>query len=357
MISRENLQFYVRTAEDCNLNCKHCFTSGNNGDSSLFNPIDTFQFIEKLTKSFSVQNFRVILHGGEPMLAPTEDLSIFIDLLKSIPTLKSIGIQTNLAYDLTPEQLVFFNKYFKSFGIGTSWDADLRFGKVDLENKTTLLERWEKNVNVLIKNGHNLTLSICLSKYLIEKFEPSQLIEYAIELGFQNILFERITEDGNAQKNLTIAPKNESLNLWLNKMLEQTLENQYDQKIYNLFLSELATSFISRTHSANRCRNCELSLITIGANGELSGCPNSAKSTIWGKMNQPLTEVLSSPARLNAICNEKARNSNCNSCEVREICNSDCYKLPWQDNICAAPKLIMQTMKESSTIERYQRLL
>ncbi|WP_127714885.1 4Fe-4S cluster-binding domain-containing protein [Halobacteriovorax sp. HLS] len=357
MITRDNLQFYVRTAENCNLNCKHCFTSGRNGDPSVFNAENTSNYIQKIVKTFNVLNFRVVLHGGEPMLAPISELNCFIDQLQSIPQLNSIGIQTNLAYELSEEKLTFFNNHFKQYGIGTSWDADLRFGLVDFKSKTKVLKLWENNVRTLIENGHNLTLSICLSKYLIDHFEPRQLIEYAIDLGFQNILFERITEDGSAITNNSIRPLNLHLDRWLHKMFIQTLENQYEKRINNLFLGELATSYISKTHTANRCRNCELSLITIGAAGDLSGCPNSAKEVTWGYINEPISTPLSSSNRLNAICKEKIRNPICEQCDIREICNSDCYKLPWQDKICAAPKLIMKEMKRNNNINDYQRLL
>jgi radical SAM protein with 4Fe4S-binding SPASM domain len=357
MISRENLQFYVRTAENCNLNCKHCFTSGMNGDSSIFSSEKTSAYISNLTRTFKVKNFRVILHGGEPLLAPVQELSDFIDLLLEIPSFSSIGIQTNLAYELTNQKLNFFDKYFLEYGIGTSWDADLRFGKIDFKNKNKTLKLWESNVKKLTNRGHNLTLAISISKYLIERFEPKQLIEYAIGLGFNNILFERLTSDGKAQEDNSFFPDNENLDKWLHKMFTQTLENKYEEKINNMFLKELATAYVSRSHVANRCRNCELSLVTIGANGDLSGCPNSAKSTTWGYINEPLSIPLQSKQRTSAICKEKTRNSICNTCEVREICNSDCYKLPWQDKNCAAPKKIMQEMKKENDVNQYQRLL
>lgn len=357
MLVGNNLQIYVKTTETCNLNCDHCFTSGSQGKKIYFNPEQTLSFVRELATLPSTQNLRLVLHGGEPMLAPIEDLQRFIAGSKELEKVTSYGIQTNLVYTLTPERLSFLNETFLEYGIGTSWDADLRFGKLRENTDSSQLKIWEENVKVLVKNGHNLTLMVCLSQYLLENYSPNEIIEYAIDLGFKHILFERITNDGHAKTHSNIFPSNKQLDAWLLNMFEQTLEHQYFEKINNMLLSELAQAFIQRSHTANRCRNCELHLFTINADGNLSGCPNSATSNIFGHISKPLQSLLTSTNRIGAICKEKIRHDICATCPVRSICNGDCYKLPWQGEICAAPKSIMLKMQEHNDIEQYEKLL
>jgi MoaA/NifB/PqqE/SkfB family radical SAM enzyme len=40
-----NWMFYLKTTETCQLNCKHCFTSGINGKKIYFDPFKTIDFV------------------------------------------------------------------------------------------------------------------------------------------------------------------------------------------------------------------------------------------------------------------------------------------------------------------------
>jgi len=357
MLVGHNLQIYLKTTETCNLNCKHCFTSGSQGQKVFFNPNKTLAFIEDLVELNSVQSLRVVFHGGEPLLASIKDLEDTAHRLKQMSKVTSLGIQTNLALDLSPRHFDFLNRYFLEFGIGTSWDADLRFGDLKKGRKPLLLQKWEENVRTLVKKGHNLTLMVCLSSYLIQNYDPQQIISYAISLGFKNILFERITSDGHAEDNSSIFPDNRDLDNWLHQMLNQTLELKLYEKINNMFLSEMSRSFLTTTHSGNRCRSCEQQILTINASGTVSGCPNSATTHLYGHISDGLNKILHSPKRINSICKEKKRHDLCQACDVRDICNGDCYKLPWQGEVCAAPKSIMRQMATDQNYEDYEMLI
>jgi radical SAM protein with 4Fe4S-binding SPASM domain len=58
-----------------------------------------------------------------------------------------------------------------------------------------------------------------------------------------------------------------------------------------------------------------------------------------------------------SICKEKKRHDLCQACDVRDICNGDCYKLPWQGEVCAAPKSIMRQMATDQNYEDYEMLI
>lgn len=357
MLSK-NIQIYLKTTETCNLNCKHCFTSGSNGKKVFFDPIKTSNFLKNLVEFKKLNSIRIVYHGGEPFLAPIQDLMMSYNLTKGLNCDVTYGIQTNLVFSLTKEKLNFLD-LIKPFGIGTSWDKDIRFGSInsfDVNLKNKQLNLWENNVKKLSSLGHDITLMVSINEAIL-KMEPFEIINYAHSLGIKYILFERITGNGNANLNPDIFPKNLQIDSWLLKMYTQTIELKLYEKIKNMFLNEIAFSFLKKSHIGNRCRNCEQSLITINADGTLSGCPNSANEKIWGNLSQSIDEIFSSKVRIGAICKELTRNKICLSCPVNDICNGDCYKLPWENDICAAPKSLMQFIKKNNDYSNLEKLI
>jgi radical SAM protein with 4Fe4S-binding SPASM domain len=351
MIISDSINVYLKTTETCNLNCDHCFTSGSKGKKIFFNVNKTWDFLDRLFSYKKYKYKKIIFHGGEPMLAPIDSMKQFYFLVKSKYPETEFGIQTNLVYSLTDEKNSFLNELFLNQGIGTSWDHDIRFGNI---NQLLL---WEKNVKELVESGHNLSVMVSLSKSLIKTYEPVDIIQYLSDLGIQHILFERITSNGNANLNPEVHPDNKDLDNWLLLMYEQTVEYGLHKKVHNMFLDEIATSFVNRLHTSNRCRNCEQSLITINADGTISGCPNSAPEEHWGNITWSLQENLSSKKRIHTMSCELKRNNNCLTCPVNSICNGDCHRLPWQGDVCAAPKSLMMKMKQENKIKDYQELI
>jgi radical SAM protein with 4Fe4S-binding SPASM domain len=299
---------------------------------------------------------RVLFHGGEPLLAPVKDFYSFYDQVKDLKNI-AFGIQTNLVYKLNEKKLSFFKDILNLEGIGTSWDPNIRFGSNGITSREQDIKLWESNIKTLVNLGSELTLMVSLSRDVIEKFEPREILDYAISLGIKFILFERITDDGNSQINNEVLPSNMSLDLWLFSMYEQTLEDDRYLKIGNMFLDEIATSYVNGSHVANRCRGCEQKLITINANGTLSGCPNSAPTSLWGKIDENPSNFIKSNQRTDAICKELTRNSICLTCEVNDLCNGDCYKLKWDGDICSAPKTLFKYLKQSNKTAECSKLL
>lgn len=351
MIISDHIQVYLKTTETCNLNCDHCFTNGRNGAKVFFNPDKSIAFLSQLFSLQRVKGGRILFHGGEPMLAPIQDMRKVYNYFKANYSNVEFGIQTNLTYKLTDERLEFLNDLFLKTGLGTSWDHEIRFESFE----QMLL--WEKNVRTLVDAGHKISVMVSLHKKLIETYSAKDLCLYFSDLGIKHVLFERITSNGNATLNPDIQPQNKDLDQWLLQMYEDTIEHKLYKRIHNMFLEEIAIAVLKEEHTANRCRNCEQSLFTINATGTISGCPNSAPTEFWGDINKPLDESLNAPGRICTILCETEKNSVCKTCPVNMICNGDCHRLPWQENICAAPKSLMMKMKKEKRIEDYQNLL
>ncbi|MFN9067783.1 MAG: SPASM domain-containing protein [Bdellovibrionales bacterium] len=301
-----------------------------------------------MTRAHNVESTRLLYHGGEPMITPLDKLWQFYELTKNSIKGVSYGLQTNLVYPLTEEKIKFFETVVGEVGIGTSWDAKIRFGSVVPGAAQQQLELWENNVRQLSSRGFRLTLMVSLSKYLIQNYEPEQIIQYAIDLGFKYILFERITSDGNAAIDNHVLPKNIEIDQWILKMYQQSKQRGFDKQIGNMFLEEIALAVNKGLHTANRCRGCETKIITINAEGTLAGCPNSAPNKTWGHLSEGFEKYLNSSERVGAICKEKMRNPICYTCDVSSVCNGDCYKLKWDGDVCSAPKSLMRLLKNDN---------
>lgn len=363
MILSNNINVYLRTTDTCNLNCQHCFTSGSNGKKIYIDHNKTINFFGRLISDFPhIQHIDISFHGGEPMLLqPSKMRALYEDLKKVIPSV-SFGTQTNLVFKLTEERRQLFKDLFYDVGFGTSWDYDIRFGSTaSKENKNKIAQQqrelWEHNVRELVKDGHQMTMIVCMTNRLIKEKEPKEIIEYAANLGFKWILFERITLDGNAIDNPEIRPRNQEQDDWLKKMWDQTIEFKLYEKIGNMLLDEISRAFLYREHTANRCRNCQQSLLTITAAGKIYGCPNSTDGPPWGNIDMRPIDVINSRGRSCAVVKEQTRRDECLVCPAFDICNGDCHQLPWEGSKCGAPQEIFKYLMKNQPIEECKKLL
>ena len=327
-------QIYLKTTETCNLNCKHCFTSGSKGRKIFFNVDKTLDFFRRLSVGCPwIKGCTFLFHGGEPMLAPLKDMLRFReDVLTFLPR-STFGLQTNLVYRITDPIMSFFRS-LKSFGV--SWDHDIRF------EHQSQRDTWTKNVQLLSKEDLELTMVVSISRKLVEEKRAIEVVALAHELGFKHILFERITSNGNAKLNTDIIPSNTAADAWIYDMYQDTMAGKWYDKIDNMMLSTLAEGLYSANHVATACRVCEKTMLTINADGTVSGCPNSAPEMNWGTINEPIFDLLKSSARIKAITCEAERNPICYSCEYLPVCNGGCHQLAWEGDICPAPKKLFK---------------
>ncbi len=363
-----DLVVYLKTSDTCNLNCAHCFTSGSKGLKIFFNPTKSIAFFKDLKEQAPhVRSVKFLFHGGEPLLAPIEDLYKFHDEVKNIFERTTFGMQTNLVFPMTQSIRDFLKYALYHDGFGTSWDYDIRFGSTALdENQRKVIAKkhismWEKNVRTLIgEDKHYLTMIVCITKKLIQEKEPIEIVNYAHELGFKHILFERITSDGHAKENSDIIPSNREQDEWIYKMFSQAIEFKTYDYIGNMLLSEIVEGYLNSNHVGNRCRGCEEKLITINASGSISGCPNTATEKPWGHIAKSFKDNFDSALRLERInCEKLERNPICFTCDAFQYCNSDCYQLAWDegDTYCPAPKKIWAKLIQEDDRPTYKKLL
>jgi len=330
---KNDLMFYIKTTETCNLNCSHCFTSGKNGRKIFFDSKKTADWCNLLT---SGRTGHFEFHGGEPFLASIESMWDFYHRTKANGF--SYGATTNLVFKLTDDKLDFMDNALNK-RIGTSWDSDIRF-----ENKKQI-DLWEHNIKLLLDRGYTIKLFVSLSRSVID-MEPIDLLKFVKKLGVQELALERLTLNGSARKNPIIFPTNLELQRWFLKMYEQT--KRYDARAWfrNDFLENIYTKFEDNFNSAGTfCRDCEQKLFTINADGSISGCPNAAPEEVYGHIDDGLN-VLNKPKRCEIIAQELTRDPRCYTCNMYKYCKGDCHQLEWEDDVCPAPKLLMIKMDE-----------
>lgn len=326
---------YLKTTETCNLNCKHCFTSGANGAKIYFNVDKSIDWFKRFSQHISdTDNVHIEFHGGEPFLAPIEDLNEFYNQCKDFHPNISWGITTNLTFKLKQEHIDFIKGPLNGF-IGTSWDPKIRF---ENEKQSSL---WLKNVKTLMANGIDPKLFVSVTKSTID-IEPIHLLSWIKVLGFKQVSFERLTQNGNANLYPEIFPLNTEQDKWLLTMHKQSQEYNARDWFENELLESVYAKFEKGfNRSSTFCRDCEEKLFTINADGSISGCPNSAPEEIYGHIDNDIYNLINNEKRIDIIACERSRDPRCFSCPVFEYCGGDCHQLSWQDDVCGAPKSLM----------------
>ncbi len=347
----KDLIVYLKTTDSCQLNCDHCFTNGSNGKKGWLNVPKTIDFFKRLkTRNPEYDSGHFALHGGEPMLCPTDLIFEAYEGIRPLWPNLWWTVQTNLTYKLTDDKMRVFNEICNGV-IGTSWDHGIRW-KSPMQKQI-----WQENVKTLAGLGHKMTVMVSLNKRLIDELEPIDIINECAALGIKHINFERITNAGNASINSEIFPSNKSIDSWLMKMWDQTQKHRTWEYIDNMFLDSLFTSLVYNTHSGCRSRQCEQKIFTVNGDGTVGGCPNEATHKFYGTIDDPIEKILYSPNRMCNIQNEAVRNDVCNTCPVYDLCNGDCHQLGWQDDVCAAPKSLMINLKNQNNPALYKEIM
>lgn len=331
---------YLKTTDTCNLNCSHCFTNGNNPDRYFWNVDKTKDWITRFMEALPEHDTVYFeFHGGEPMLAPLEQLVEVRDFIRTFGPRAGIGITTNLVYKLVPEMIDFFTSLD---GFGTSWDPDIRF-----ENDGQY-KLWLNNLHKVVSFRKlikkSITLHVSVSRKLTE-MPQGELLKFYRNLEVTQVLFDRVTLDGNAKKYHTLFPSNQEINNWYLKMHEATTRLNARSWFRNSALEDVYAKFENgNTACGTFCRDCEERLFTLSANGNIGGCPNSAAELSFGTIDQSIEELFLSSKRLDVMAEERTRNSKCFECPVFSYCGSDCHQLAWDGDICASPRELMKEL-------------
>lgn len=331
---------YVKTSDTCNLHCDHCFTSGRHGSKAKWDVEATIAWIDEFTQQYpDDETYTLILHGGEPFLAPIEDLERFVSEYEQRPNF-NLTITTNLVFKLDERKL----SLLKRLGsVGTSWDLDTRF-------ETTIQKNlWEKNLQILRDHHIEYCLFVSVNTALIEA-NISWFLNEMHRIAPDRIRLERLTLDGNAVRNPAIFPDNEAQDNWFVEVYKRYSRhlNDWSFRIVTLDLIEQKLD-AQVVKTDTNCRNCEQNLVTMNADGTLAGCPNAAGDSQHAHRDDGVEEFLASDGRTDSIVHELDFHPNCLSCDVFHLCGGDCHRLPWQGDRCGGLKHLLRYIKSDKS--------
>lgn len=323
------MKIYIKTTESCNLRCKHCYIGNNRNKCDCFNEDKTIKYLENYIKCFNMKkdSLQISFHGGEPFLCDLDKMQKVCDAFPEaeFDATSNLLLLNNNIIDFIKKNFKFNNKPF----IKTSWDYDIRFRSKDEE------ELWENNVLTLIQNGISVKINICLTKQLINKISPQQLVDYLSKLKPHSIHFERLTSNTTEDKSLI--PSYEDIDNWLCNLYKLNSNIVVDN------FEELKLA-INGIHIDCRKRECMSNTLTINADGTIGGCPNTSISNSFTNINDDPKESINHKL-CNLISKENIRHTECYYCEFYKICNGDCHQLDWQGEICPAPKRLIKAIK------------
>lgn len=329
------LKFYVKPINACNLACKHCFV-----DHTKPRLDNYFERVADFINQAPANTVTALMHGGEPMLLPPEEIKNFYEMIKPEHDLLR-SLQTNLAYTLTEKKLDLFKDTFRS-NIGTSWDITDRF----VNDK--ILNLWKDNVRTCVQEGIEVSICVVLTKKTMEVTTPKELIEMCIDLGAQYIIIERVTGAPTINnKDNDIFPSPRQLDTYLHDMFNIYRNEGYHLDIEIPFFSTVIMNMeTSKDKGGNFCRACETFTYTINSDGGVAGCPNDADFVSWGHIDEGYNAILKSRWRQKSITCEKIRPEPCYTCEFYNVCGGDCYKLEHFDEDCYAPKKVYAQIRK-----------
>jgi len=282
------------------------------------------------------EHYRLILHGGEPFLAPMEDLERFVDTYSGRPNI-GISITTNLVIKLDERKLNFLKRLGS---VGTSWDVDTRF------ETATQKRLWEYNLALLKRSGLECCLFVSVNKALVD-MDIDAFLDEMHRLGPERIRLERLTLDGNAERNPEIFPDNEVQDQWFVEVYRRYQERKTEWSFSIVTLDLIRKKLQTQTVKTDtNCRNCEQNLVTMNADGSLAGCPNTAGSNNFAHLNDGVDQFLTSDGRLEEIADELDFHPQCLQCDVFHLCGGDCHQLPWQGDRCGGLKHLLRYVRD-----------
>lgn len=330
---------YLKTTDTCNLNCSHCFTGGDRPPRYFWDLEKTKDWITRFMATIPESDgVHFEFHGGEPMLAPLEQLIEIRDFLRTFGADRvNIGITTNLVYKLSQEKIDFFHSLD---GFGTSWDPDIRFAN------DKQYDLWRTNMAKMVEaQGYKgVVLNVSVSRK-VAQMDQKELIHFLRDTDAYKVLFDRITMNGNALEHTELFPTNQEINDWYLKMHEATEELDARSWFQNSALEDVYFKFEKGAAACGTfCRDCEERNITINADGTIGGCPNSAPEENFGDVNMAISDLFISAKRLDVMTSERMRNEKCFECPVFSYCGSDCHRLAWDGDICASPRQLMKKL-------------
>lgn len=181
---------------NCNMNCEYCYEHGNRNVYDKFST--SIQVIEYLKKFTEYERIFIVFHGGEPLLAPKNEVRNILDFIKkNFINEYKIQIQTNGTL-IDDEWIKMFQQFEPNLSLSLSLDP---VGKQDLRRMNngeyrSIVEGNLRKYSGDIKNIGVISVAHKFNRYAFKKF-----IRFLIDIGIKNLTinkFRAVNEDDKA---------------------------------------------------------------------------------------------------------------------------------------------------------------
>jgi len=78
----KNTMIFVKTTEDCNLRCEHCYL-GMEKPKDIFDPYETARWLKKYQEE-TESEIQLCIHGGEPLMVDPNLIHKFINRIEDM---------------------------------------------------------------------------------------------------------------------------------------------------------------------------------------------------------------------------------------------------------------------------------
>ena len=316
--------FFIILTNKCNLNCKHCYAIHNNEKMSEELLQKSSEYIISQINNSNKEEFFINYLGGEAGLY-NQDLIInsINEIKKNCKKNITFNYQSNLVFEITKKHL----NVFKSVqSINTSYDYGIRFQN---DNQYNL---WKNNIKMLQNLNIKISLTIVLTKPLINHFNAESFVNFINSLNIKNVEFNRLFKPLNGEYLNNIKAKNKDINNWLYNLYIYVKKNNVN---INFISFKCIEESFHHLHYNEYCRTC--------CKDNLSILPNGNVITCMLDYHLPLFNLLSNKKfnDLENVCkNESILNKKCQTCEYLQWCKGNCHHYYHDESDCPTPTKI-----------------
>lgn len=307
---------------DCNLRCKHCFTSSGNKDADELTLDEKLNLIENIKK---LGTKRISIAGGEPFVSP--DLFPFLRICNENNI--DVSITTNGTL-FTKEIIETLNEYNLK-NLTVSFDGGTRYHMDEIRGKGTY-DNVIKGLS-LLNNYYVGNYSIKTTMMKTNLNDVDKIIETAIKYGCKTVKFNCVREDGRAKLNDGIVI-NSSEYIGMIKKIE-IAKQEYQDKIkikapLNTFCEE------EYNYIADLGFGCFAGKETLCIDplGNVRPCSHFPKEFICGNIKEELLYNIWHNSSVLQTFRHLSGNNDCNNCEKYDKCRAGCrYRAFLNDGI------------------------
>lgn len=264
---------YLEVTNTCNLRCIHCYKTAGSPLPEELTTEDWFSIIDQL-KALGV--FDIAITGGEPFMR--EDLFAILEYL--VENTFSVNLFTNGTL-LNQEQV----KRLKEINVAkvvVSIDGTKKTHE-KIRGKNTF-DKTVESIALLTKNGFDVRSNTLIYTDNIQELEA--LIQLLLDLGVQEMIFDRFMEAGRGEQYRNLIPPLE-VGRTVSHICSK-FEKEGAQKVELGYTGDIGKPGISYSFCG-----IGTSMVTVKANGDVVVCPvlSGPECTAGNIKDTPLREL------------------------------------------------------------------